>query len=211
MKKAVLFDLDGTLVDTAEFIYQAYEYALSFHKLEVVKREALAPLIGHGLEVIYQTIAPKGDHKSLVDTHISFQEERFHLIKSFPSIISVIRKLKNLGFKIGVVTSRMKNTSKTLKASGMNEDLFDVIVTGDQVSNPKPHPEGVIIALKKLNIKPDNALMVGDATADIEMGKNAGVKTVGVTYGFGGKNIAKSNPDFVIDDLEELLKVLKYS
>ncbi len=206
--KAILFDLDGTLVDTSEFIYQAYEHTLSLYKYKVIKRKLLAPHIGRGLSAIYKDLAPKGDNKSLMETHNSFQEKHFYLVKSFPDILGVIKKLRKTGLKIGIVTSRYKNTPKTLESAGLNPNLFDVIITADNVTNPKPDPEGIILALDKLKIKPEEAIFVGDATVDIEMGKNAKVKTVGVIYGFGGKGISKSNPDYVIDNIEQLLDIL---
>ncbi len=71
--------------------------------------------------------------------------------------------------------------------------------------------QNVLTALKRLKVDPKNAYMVGDTKDDILAGKSAGVKTIGVTYGFAGKSIKDHNPDFVIDDLEEIINVLKYS
>lgn len=208
MIKAILFDLDGTLVDTTEFIYQAYEYVLSLHGFEVIKRNRLAPYIGRSLQSIYQEIAPEGNVHLLMETHTNFQAKNFHLVKSFPSISEIIDKLKRLGFKLGIVTSRYKNAHQTLEAAGI-QNTFDVIITADDVTRSKPDPQGIFLALKSLKLKPNQALFVGDAKADIEMGKNAEVKTVAVTYGFGGKDIKNSNPDYVIDDIGKLLEVLK--
>lgn len=206
--KAVLFDLDGTLIDTTEFIFQAYEHSLSTHGFEVIKREKLSPHIGRGLHVIYSEIAPGGDVEALIKTHINFQDERMHLVKSFPDIAEVLKKIKALGIKIGIVTSRLKNTPGALERGGLDAKLFDVIITADDVKNLKPNPEGVLKALNKLKVKASEAILVGDAQVDIQMGKNAKVKTVGVTFGFGGKGIKKSKPDFVIDNIEELLSIL---
>ncbi len=207
--KAVLFDLDGTLIDTSEFIFQAYEHALKTHGHNVVDRKELSPHIGRGLHTIYSEIAPGGIIEDLIKTHISFQDKKLHLIKTYPNILKTIKKIKKLGYKIGIVTSRLKNTDDALKTAGIDPKLFEVIITASDVKNPKPHPEGVIKALKKLKVKVSEAIMIGDASVDIEMGKNAKVKTVGVTYGFGGQGIKNSSPDFVIDDIEELLDILR--
>ena len=96
----------------------------------------------------------------------------------------------------------------TLNTAGIDDKLFEVIVTGEDVEHIKPAPDGVLLALKKLKIKDTQAILIGDGTHDIEMARNAGVKTVGVTYGFGGEGIRASNPDFVKDKIEQLLEVL---
>lgn len=205
--KAVLFDLDGTLLDTKEFVYQAYEHTLSSHGFEIYKREELAQLIGGDIFKIYTEIAPAGNPQVLATTHFNFQAKRMDLIKSYPYIFEVVNKIKKLGIKVGVVTSRRTNTKQTLEAGNLG-GLFDVIITADQVSHHKPNPEGLHLALKKLKVKYSETLFVGDAAVDVEMGKKAKVKTVGVTWGFGGKNIKKSKPDYIIDDIKELLTFL---
>lgn len=207
MIKAILFDLDGTLIDTREFIFQAYEHALKKHGLESVTREVLSPQIGGGLANIYQEIAPTGNIQNLVDSHVSFQNENFHLVQSFPNISSVLDSMKKLGYKIGIVTSRLKNTPQALIAAGVNNE-FDVIVTADDVQKSKPDPEGIFLALEKLNIKPSEAIFVGDASVDIQMGKNAKVKTIGATYGFGGEAIKKSSPDYVASNFPEVYQIV---
>lgn len=205
--KAVLFDLDGTLLDTTEFIFQAYEHTLSLHGIKNVARKELTGHIGKGLKVIYSKIAPTFDTPTLMEAHDKFQSRNFHLVKSFPNVLEVINKLKKK-YNLGIVTSRRHSTRTTLKTGGLDPKIFDVIVTADDIENLKPHPEGVILALRELKVKPEEAILIGDATVDIEMGKNAGVKTVGVTYGFGGKDIAKAKPDYLIDDIGELPGIL---
>src|SRR3989344_6316253 len=105
MKKAVLFDLDGTLLDTSEFIYQAYEYALAVYKLKTIPRKALSKHIGKHLESIYKEIAPKGNTQLLAKAHFEFQARNFHLVKNYQNVLEVINKLKKMGIKLGVVTT----------------------------------------------------------------------------------------------------------
>ncbi|MCL4366439.1 HAD-IA family hydrolase, partial [Patescibacteria group bacterium] len=100
------------------------------------------------------------------------------------------------------------NILKSLKHVGIL-DYFDIVVGADDVNNPKPHQDHVLAALQKLGVEPENAYMVGDTDHDILAGKSAGVKTIGVTYGWLGQDIKKYKPDYVIDDIEQLLKILK--
>lgn len=205
--KAVLFDLDGTLLDTAEFVFQAYEHTLKSHGFSLLKRKQLASYIGREISAIYKEIAPGGEIKALINAHDSFQSKKMHLIKSFPNVYELVIKLKKIGIKLGVVTSRLRNTKETLEAGNLG-GLFDVIISAEDVVHHKPHPETVLLALKRLKVKPSEALLIGDAKPDIQMGKNAKVKTVGVTYGFGGKDIKKSKPDYVIDKIDQVLEIL---
>lgn len=87
--------------------------------------------------------------------------------------------------------------------------FFDVVVAADDVANPKPHQDHLLAALKSLKVKPEQAFMVGDSDIDILAGKNAKVKTVGVTYGWLGKDIAKHQPDYLINNIGDLLNIIK--
>jgi pyrophosphatase PpaX len=77
-------------------------------------------------------------------------------------------------------------------------------VTGTDVTNHKPDPEGIFLALNNLGIRSKNVIMIGDTAPDIEAGKNAGVKTIGVTYGFYGRKVTECNPDYVINNFSEI-------
>ncbi len=208
MIKAVIFDLDGTLLDPKEFIFQAYEHTFATHGLKVVGREQLRPHIGRGLKIIYREFVPDFDYDSLITTHANFQARSLHLIKIFPKVLETVKKLKDKGLKLAIVTSRMKNTETSLKVAGLDPKLFDAIITADDIQNLKPNPEGTLLALKKLKVKASEAILVGDAIVDIEMGKNAGVKTVAITWGFGGEDISISKPDYLIKKIEELEKII---
>ncbi len=206
--KAVLFDLDGTLVDTLEFVYQAYEFTLKTHKLKSVSRKVLGTLIGKEITAIYNMIAPGFDASTLIKTHNDFQNKKMDLIESYPEVEQVVKKIKKMGIKMGVVTSRLRNSKETLEVAGLG-GLFEVIISAEDVTHHKPHPECVLLALKKLKVKATDAILVGDSSFDIQTGKNAKVKIVGVTYGFFGESIKESNPDFIIDKLEEILKIIQ--
>jgi len=85
---------------------------------------------------------------------------------------------------------------------------FDAIISGEDVEHPKPHPESLFKALQQLEVRPEKAVMIGDTEADILAGKNAKVRTIGVSYGFHGSHIAGSKPDFIIGDIANLIPIL---
>lgn len=205
--KAILFDLDGTLLNTREFICQAVEHAMLSSGLKVPNREEFSKFVGMDFEEFYQKIAPNYDYRLLCESHHNFQMKNFHLIQVFPNTHKTLRNLKKRNIKLAVVTSRMSNTKEVLISSKLIE-YFDIVISGDDVKNLKPHPEPIHLALEKLKLKNDQVLMVGDSEFDILAGIAAGVKTVGVTHGFLGKDIKKLNPDYVIDNIEELMDII---
>lgn len=210
MKKAVLFDIDGTILNDFDFIYSAVKHAIETHRYPYPLEEDLKKAMGKPLLEFYMIILPMADSEALAKTHHEFQQKNFHLIKAFPKVKQTLKDLKEAGFLLAAVSNRSRGSLiPSLKLTKIYK-FFDVVVTADDVVNPKPHPDHLLTALKYLKVKPANAFIVGDTDKDIAAGKSAGVKTVGVTYGFLGKDIEKHQPDFVIDNIEELLKILKY-
>lgn len=207
MIKAILFDLDGTLLDTREFIYRAFEHTFERHNLPVIARDSLAKLMGGSLESIYEGIAPFLDCHVLCDTHRSFQEANLHLSVLFPYVEITLDTLRKRGIKLAVVTTRSKRTSiRTLETAGIDA-YFDVVVSGEDVTRLKPDPEPLLYALGKLGIPANQSAMVGDTEADVLAGKSAGAYTVAVTYGFAGRGIIQSNPDLIIEDIRAVLQL----
>lgn len=208
MIRAVLFDIDGTLLNTTELIFQAYEHSLKTHGHKIVERNIMAKSIGKSLEDCYLDFAPKGDPVLLSKTHNEFQIKNPHLAEVFPDTFRILKKLKKMGFKMAGITNRGKESGiLSIKHTGLDK-LLDFVLYREDVKKLKPNPEPVLQALKKLKIQKDEAIMVGDSFIDIECGKNAGVKTVGVTYGFGGEHVKKFSPDFAVDNLSQLPEIL---
>lgn len=157
----------------------------------------------------YKALLPAVDPAKLVKAHGKFQEEKTHAVKPFPNTRKTLKELKTTGRLLAAVSNRARESlHQSLKGAKLLE-FFDLVVSVEDVKNPKPHAEHVQVALKRLQVLPGHAYMVGDTQVDIVAGKNAGVKTIGVTYGFEGKTIKNHNPDFVIDDIEELLTLIK--
>ena len=212
MKKAVLFDIDGTILDAWDFIFDAVRCAVTAHGFPYPEEKNFKRALGKPLAEAYKLLLPDVDEltvEKIKVAHQKFQNENFHLIKPFPKTKETLQDLKKSGFLIAAVSNRKRESLKRSLEYTEMLDYFDVIVGPDDVKNPKPHKEHLLFALEKLKVNPANSWIVGDTPHDILAGKNAKVKTVGVTYGFIGKKIAKSKPDFLIDDIAELVKILK--
>lgn len=208
MKKAVLFDIDGTLLDSYDFVFEGMKYSLTFHGHPYPFKNKIQQAMGKPLNEFYKVLFPDGNIESLAEKHREFQKDNFHLIQPFPKVNKILKELKEKGFLLAAISNRMRKS--LIHSLEMNKILsfFDVILSAEDVANPKPHKEHVLAALKTLKVKQENAFMVGDTDEDIKAGQNAGVKTVGVTYGFLGEDIKKYKPDYVIDSIEELLGII---
>lgn len=209
MIKAVIFDSDGTLLDTREYIFSAYEYTFKKLRKKSIPRNKLSRYMGGQLREIYAKILPGIDMEILVGAHKEFQEKNPLLVKAYPKVVEAVKTIKDKGYKLAVVTSRVNNAKKNLTFTGLI-DFMDTIVTGDDVVNFKPHPEPVLKALKHINIRPSEAIMIGDSHDDIMAGKNAGTMTIGITHGFFSREfLTKYNPDYLADNITEVVEILR--
>ncbi len=209
MKKtqALLFDVDGTLLDTKKFILQATEHALSIHGYPVPEQSTIAKLVGKPLPEFYKILTGVEDQSPLQKSHRDFQLANLHLSVPFANTVKTLNVLHNRGYKMAVATSRSKITAlEILQQAGLNE-FFEIIVSAEDAAEQKPHPAPLLHALEKLNIAPNLAAMIGDSDVDVEAGKNAGTATVRVTYGFHTERLHETAPDFIIDDIGELLNI----
>lgn len=203
--RAVLFDVDGTLLDTTEFIYGGFDYTLAAHGHPRVERAHYARVMGKPLEVCYGELAPGCDPALLCETHRTWQAGNLHLSTAFPEALHVLRTLQAAGLRLAAITSRSRRTSvQTIERAGLAAYL-DLVLSFEDVTAIKPDPAPLLLALERLGVPPAAALMVGDTDADILAGRAAGVRTVGVTYGFHGPDILTHAPDLTIDILADLL------
>ena len=209
--KAVIFDIDGTLLDTTEFIFKSYEHTFKTHGIPLKSRRKLSVIFGKPLEECYRLLVPSLDIDKLCKTHMFFQLNNLHLVRPFVNTKKTLKLLKGSGIKIAAVTTRSKLTSiKSLIISRI-EKYIDIVISREDVKNPKPHPESIFSVLEKLGVKAKESVMVGDTDVDIKTGKNAGVRTIGVTYGFNGLNkdkVIKIKPDVLVDDISDIVSLI---
>jgi pyrophosphatase PpaX len=206
-KKAVFFDIDGTLLDTHEYIYQAFEHSLGKNH-KPLSREVLKTIMGKPLEECYRILTKLEEVNHLMKSHQEFQVINPGLVKPFPNTISTLEHLKEKGMLIAAITTRAGSTVKQTLDQTEISHYINYLVAFEDVVNPKPDPEGIRKALTYFEVKPEEAIMIGDSDVDVLAGQNAGVTSVGVTYGFHGKVIAELNPDYVIDDIKEVMNIV---
>jgi pyrophosphatase PpaX len=209
MVQTVLFDLDGTIIDTNELIIQSFLHTFEGITPQPVTREHIIPNMGRPLVEQMQFFSGRDIVDDLVQKYRTFNIDRHdELVTEFPGVRETLGKLQAAGIKMGIVTSKVRITSEMgLKLCGLY-DYFDVIVTVQDVERAKPDPEGIRKALKELGSEKEGAVMVGDSHYDIEAAHNAGIPSVAVGWSMKGIPYLKQyNPTFIIDDIRELLRI----
>lgn len=202
--------MDGTLLDSMEFIYRAFEDVLK-NNGNPKTRDEIASVTGRPVPVMYKLLAPQLDELEMEKQHHAHHENNMHLLSAYDDIFELLNYLKDKGVKLGIFTGFDKKTHDRLKIIDVHH-YFDSIVECTRYKKHKPDPEGLHIAMKDLNITDAKEIVyVGDAVVDIEVGKCAGVyKTIGVSHGFASRaDLVSSKADYVVDSLHELLQLFK--
>ncbi|WP_082233395.1 pyrophosphatase PpaX [Halobacillus massiliensis] len=204
----ILFDLDGTLIDTNELIISSFTHTLKNHADRPYTREEIIQFIGEPLKDSLASVN-ENEVEEMIETyrkHNIANHENY--VKAYDGVLETIRTLKEQNYQLGIVTTKMRQTVEIGMKMTELEGLFDTIVTLDDVVHAKPHPEPVMKALRSLNAPASKALMVGDNTHDIESGKNAGTKTAGVAWTLKGRNVLDElKPDYMLTNMRELLQI----
>ena len=207
--KNLLFDVDGTILDTREFILQATEHALSTLGYFVPDRKIIASNVGKSFPDYYFSLTGSSkDTDKLIETHRDFHYKNYNLAVPFLGAVEALRELKKRGYKMSAITTRSKKTAlQTLINCGIYE-LFDVVLCGEDAKELKPNPAPLFQAIELLGGSPETSVMIGDSHLDIEAGKNAGTKTIRAVYGFHADNLKNPEPDFCINSISDLLRLL---
>lgn len=212
MINTVLFDLDGTIIDTANVILGSWQH--TYKKLAGIEgdRNKIVKTMGEPLAVSLKNAFPHVPVEESMEIYRSFHRDNFRdSIDIFPGMKDLIKELKERKYSLSVVTSRMRGTTEeALEKYGIKE-LFDYIVTCDDTDKHKPDPEPILVALRKLSKGPHESIMVGDSIFDILCAKNANVKSalVGWTITMTEEEALEGDaPDYIIKKPEELLEVI---
>jgi pyrophosphatase PpaX len=208
--KTMLFDLDGTIIDTNELIIRSFIESLQGITPEGFGREHIIPSMGQPLTDQMKLFSGLEDVTHLV---AAYREINLRLhdeyVKAFDHVNDVIARLHGEGIQIGIVTTKVRiTTERGLKYVGLY-DYVDAIITIDDVVNPKPHAEPVSKAIGLLGADPASTMMVGDSTVDIQSAIAAGAIAVGVAWSLKGEQILKdAGAHHVIHDMRDLYSLV---
>lgn len=206
----LLFDLDGTLIDTNELIISSFLHTLEFYYPGKYMREDVIPFMGPSLMETFGSIDAQRAEEMIAKYRAYNLANHDRIVTIFEGVYDTIKLLKEKGYKIAIVTTKLSDVvDMGLRLTKLDE-FFDVIVALDHVTKAKPDPEPVLMALEKLGSSPEEAIMVGDNSHDILAGKNAGTKTAGVAWTLKGREfLASLQPDYLLDNMRDLLSILE--
>ncbi|HEX9108663.1 MAG TPA: HAD-IA family hydrolase [Longimicrobiales bacterium] len=208
---AVLFDLDGTLADSIGLILSCYRHTMTTHLGSAPPDAEWIRGMGTPLRVQLAAFASSPEQvEAMVETYVTLQRQiHDEMVRAYDGIPELLAALEAASVPMALVTSRrIEMTRRTLARCDFTRH-FDVIVTPDEVTHPKPHPESVLLALEQLGAPPpERTLFVGDSPHDIEAGRAAGVKTVAALWGpFEREIVLAAGPEYAIESPLELLEI----
>ncbi|HUV84420.1 MAG TPA: pyrophosphatase PpaX, partial [Methanosarcinales archaeon] len=206
--KYILFDLDGTLIDTNQMIIDSFKHTYKTHLNRDIEEKEILLNFGEPLITTLRRYSPE-NAEELYDTYINYNESiHDNSVSLCCNIQECLAQLKEMGCVLAVVTSkRQKMAHRGLELLDIMK-YFSVVVTVDDTEEHKPHPAPVLKALEKLGAAPEEAIMVGDSIFDIQCAHNAGVKAVQVTWGASLEHLQQEPPDYLVDNALDIVDIV---
>lgn len=206
---AILYDMDGTVLDTLGDLCDSVNYALSHFSLPAVTPQAIAQYLGNGAKRLITLSCPEGTDEATAEKVLAFYMPWYNehcRIKTAPydGILEMMRKLKTMGVKQAVISNKPDSAVQPL-AEEFFSGLLELAVGESKDVRRKPAPDSVLAAAKKMNVPLDRCVYIGDTEVDIETAKNAGMDCISVTWGFrSAQQLAQSGATVMVNSAEEL-------
>lgn len=211
-KKIICFDMDGTLINSLPAHAKAFVKSFEFNNLAKKRESEIMPLIGlkadKAIRKLYPNISQRKLERVIEKYHEYLNEETYKYSKPIAGVMDALRKLKKEYKLVLISGTQHSEIEKLLKFSDINQNIFDIVLGGDEVKHQKPSPD----AIKKVEKLTDEKVewMIGDTTWDIESGKLAKVRTVAVLTGKTSiENLVKSDPTMIIQSVYMLPEALR--
>jgi len=208
MIKAVLWDLDGTVLDTTELIMGAYRYAFEKNRMgDISKDEALSNFGKPLIDVMPKFDADRADE--LIDSYLEYAEKKHdELVRPFPGIVDALANIARRGFEQAIVTSKTEQFSRHgLELFGL-AGYFKTIIGVESTKAHKPAPAPALEGLNRLKVAPDEAIFIGDSQVDRLCAKAAGIPFVFALWGPNPKAVNRSDADYSIADPRDVLNIV---
>jgi len=206
----ILFDLDGTLIESTDAIVSTFHHSFKMHNVPLVEDEKIKQLIGYPLEIMY---AELGIAENNILDFVATYKEEYRKISTqktelLPDALEAI-ELASTFAELGIVTTKTGKYSKVLMEHFNLMKYFKVLVGREDVDKPKPDAEPIIKALESFNFKGKDVYMIGDTKLDLLCAKNAKVNSIAVLCGYGKKEELQKFTKIIVDDTLQAVKYLK--
>jgi len=206
----ILFDLDGTLIDSTEAILESFHNAFAVYGLSSPDDEAIKALIGHPLDVMGREL---GVNEELIWDFVQTYKEHYRKISTQKTVLlenakEAVEQAASFA-SLGIVTTKTGKYSQVLMEHFGLMDKFDVLIGREDVHNPKPHAEPIFKALEKFDTENKEVWMIGDTQMDLLSAKNAGVNGIGVLSGYDKEEKMKMFTNMIFSDSLEAVNYLK--
>jgi len=209
--KTIIFDFDGTIGDTQRHIVECMKLTLNYAGLPIPEESKIVQLIGLPLDETFRRLTDldAAHVDELTDIYRKHFNDTMKDVQPFPHVVETMKRLHENGFIIAVASSRGHHSLQTLLDRFGVLQYVSLIMGNEDVVEKKPAPEMVLKILDLTDAKPSEALVVGDAVYDIEMGQRAGCLTCGVSYGNNSREqLRQQGADSIIDDFADILEVI---
>lgn len=207
---AIIFDLDGTLIQTPEVIINAFVRAIKdFYPEVILSKDEQTNVLGQTLDRAFINYAKDNEELvKMIDKYRYYTSSDLNQITGYKYLDIVLKSLKEKGYLLGIVTSKTNYVVYDNIKDLDIEKYFDCIITHNDTSIHKPNPEPILLALEKLNVESMRTIYIGDHENDIIAGRNALVQTGLMAYSYRLEEALLESPNFVFKDLKEILKKL---
>jgi phosphoglycolate phosphatase len=208
----LIFDLDGTLVDSKLDLALSVNAMLAEMGCAQLAHEQIATYVGHGVSSLIRRALGDGATEEGVERGLEFflAYYRQHMLDNTVTYPGVREALESLnGWRLAVLTNKPVRFSQEILSGLGVAQYFARVYGGNSFAQKKPDPVGVVKLMDDMNVLPRQTLIIGDSDTDVLTGRNAGIWTCGVTYGFVPNSFQEAPPDLFLDDLRELPPMLK--
>ena len=205
-KPAVLFDFDGTFMDSEPAVIASYTHVFSvFGNVDDFTDERKTEVLGPPLEVEMRKFFPDVDTATVIEEYRTFQDSHLkELMWPMPHTVEMIAKLRELGYPTGIVTSRIRSSLENILNLFSLRDYFDILVCQDDGFPSKPDPSGILYACEQLHA--DKCIYVGDSISDLQAGRNAGAIVIAaLTKKEKEAELLSFHPDYAVRDLSDIV------
>lgn len=211
--KAVIFDMDGTILNTLEDLKNATNYSLRQFGMPERSLEEVRMFVGNGIRKLVERAVPAGTSEEKIDQILDVFLEYYEIHSAdntspYPGILELVEKLKKSGIKTAVSTNKADVPAQELGREYFN-GIFDLIVGQQDGLKVKPAPDSVNKILSILDIQKKDAIYIGDSDVDVQTAKNSGLDFIGVSWGFRGREfLEKNGAKNIVDNANEILDLV---